>query len=160
MANDICGWSKVASTKTKPLLALAMFAVCALAWGQSDRTGTLTAPARFPLIMDGKQVGSSTAAAGTKVTILKEEGGKLLVSGPAGQTWLASEMVTPSSPPPPKIRPQPGLRNHRNTRKRRWRAPRRFQIKTARRRFFLLPGTASTNPSGRLWSRLKKRELM
>ena len=99
MANDICGWSKVASTKTKPLLALAMFAVCALAWGQSDRTGTLTAPARFPLIMDGKQVGSSTAAAGTKVTILKEEGGKLLVSGPAGQTWLASEMVTPSSPP-------------------------------------------------------------
>ena len=62
MTNGIYRWSRVASPPKKNLLALAMFAVCALAWGQPERTGNLTAPTLFPIIMDGKQVGSSTAA--------------------------------------------------------------------------------------------------
>ena len=157
MANDICGWSRTAFSKPKTLLALAMFAVCALAGGQSERTGTLTAPARFPIIMDGKPVGSSTAAAGTKVTIIKEEGGKVLVSGPAGQTWLASEMVD-SAPVGNLAAARPSEQLEHSKREVAGASP--VPEKNRAKKVLFVARDRSTNPSGPLWKRSEKRELM
>ena len=115
MTNGIYRWSRVASPKPKTLLALAMFAVCPLACGQQERTGTLTAPAPIPLVMNGKQIGSTTIPAGTKVKVLREEAGKTLITTTAGQLWVESgnvkieepaERAAPTATPPaPATRP-------------------------------------------------------
>ena len=64
----------------------------------ADRTGTLTAPAKIPIMANGAQIGAATAPAGTKIKVLKEEAGKLLISAPAGQAWVESSSVTQDAP--------------------------------------------------------------
>jgi len=72
----------------------AVIAAVAFSMAQpADRTGTLTAPLSIPMMMDGKQIGSSTAPAGTKVKILQEDGGKVLVATAAGQAWTTGVTV-------------------------------------------------------------------
>jgi len=83
--------------RTRNSLGFALVAVvAAVAFSMAqpaDRTGTLTAPLSIPMMMDGKQIGSSTAPAGTKVKILQEEAGKTLVATAAGQAWTTGVTV-------------------------------------------------------------------
>ena len=73
----------------------------------ADRTGTLTAPAKIPIMANGAQLGATTAPAGTKIKVLKEEAGKLLVSAPAGQAWVDSASVTQDAPTQEATPPSP-----------------------------------------------------
>ena len=88
----ILGWFTI-------LLILAASLSLALAQ-PADRTGTLTAPAKIQIMNNGVQIGAATAPAGTKIKVLKEEAGKLLISAPAGQAWVESTAVTQDTPPP------------------------------------------------------------
>lgn len=73
---------------------VAVVAAVAFSMAQpADRTGTLTAPLSIPMMMGGKQVGSSTAPVGTKVKILQEDGTKVLVATAAGQAWTTGVTV-------------------------------------------------------------------
>ena len=81
-------------------ILLILAASLSLALAQpADRTGTLTAPTKIPIMANGAQIGAATAPAGTKIKVLKEEAGKLLVSAPAGQAWVDSASVTQDAPP-------------------------------------------------------------
>ena len=82
-----------------PLTLLILAASLSLTLAQpADRTGTLTAPAKIPIMANGAQIGAATAPAGTKIKVLKEEAGKVLVSAPAGQAWVDSASVTLDAP--------------------------------------------------------------
>jgi hypothetical protein len=63
-------------------------------------TGTLKTAVPVPLVLNGKQVGSTTLPAGTKVTVVQESAGKTLVKAAIGETWVASDVldVAPSEP--------------------------------------------------------------
>ena len=58
-----------------------------------QKTGVLREAAQVPLALNGKQVGVFTAATGTKVQVLSEAEGKLLVSVAGGQVWIVSDKV-------------------------------------------------------------------
>jgi len=92
--------------RTKNALGFAMIGVLAavvFSMAQpTDRTGTLTAPLPIPMMMDGKQVGKTTAPTGTKVQILQEDEGKFLVATLAGRAWTESVTTTPVPPEPEK----------------------------------------------------------
>ncbi len=60
--------------------------------------GYLASPAKLPIVIGGKAVGSTTLAAGTKVEILRQEGGKALVKTAAGEAWLDQGQIV-SDPP-------------------------------------------------------------
>ncbi|MEI8122576.1 MAG: hypothetical protein WCI20_11025, partial [bacterium] len=58
-----------------------------------QKTGVLREAVQVPLAVNGKQVGVSTAAAGTKFQVVREANGMLLVSVAGGQVWVASDKV-------------------------------------------------------------------
>jgi hypothetical protein len=87
---------------------------------RAEMAGTLLEPAKIPIVLNGKEVGSATAPAGTKVKILREEGGKALISTTSGQAWVESGAVhrgdgpaplpvapKPTPEPPPKAETKP-----------------------------------------------------
>ena len=77
----------------------AFLASISLALAQpAEHTGTLTAPAKIPIMNNGAQIGAASVPAGTKIKVLKEEAGKVLVSAPAGQAWVESSRVTQDAP--------------------------------------------------------------
>jgi len=91
--------------------ALALVAAMILAAGTSmaqpsntpapERSGTLNAPAKFPIMAAGKEIGASTLPAGTKVAVIREEGGKTLVKASSGETWVESAAVAVEEQPQP-----------------------------------------------------------
>jgi len=66
-----------------------------------ERSGTLNAPAKFPIMAAGKEIGASTLPAGTKVAVIREEGGKTLVKASLGETWVESAAVAVEEQPQP-----------------------------------------------------------
>ncbi|MEI6033055.1 MAG: hypothetical protein WCS65_02090 [Verrucomicrobiae bacterium] len=71
-----------------------------------EKAGTLIEAVKVPLLMNGKQVGASTAAVGTKVKILKEDAGKFFVSTPAGSIWVEAakvQLAQGGEPPPAPV---------------------------------------------------------
>ena len=60
--------------------------------------GYLASPSKFPVVIGGKTVGSTTLALGTKVEVLRQEGGKTLVKTVAGEAWLDSGQVVSDLP--------------------------------------------------------------
>ena len=70
------------------------------------QTGTLTVSAKIPVVnASGQQIGSATAAAGSKVTVLREEGGKLLIATSVGQAWVNKSDVNIPLPTVPEKAP-------------------------------------------------------
>ena len=71
------------------------------------QTGTLTVSAKIPVVnASGQQIGSATAAAGSKVTVLREEGGKLLIATSVGQAWVNKSDVNIPLPTAPEKVPE------------------------------------------------------
>ena len=60
--------------------------------------GYLASPAKLPVVIGGKTVGSTTLATGTKVEVLRQDGSKTLVKTSAGEAWIDSGQVV-SDPP-------------------------------------------------------------
>ena len=91
----------IASATNRSWLALSVILVCiSLSLAQpADHTGTLTAPAKIPIMANGAQIGAATLTAGTKIKVLKEEAGKVLIAAPAGQAWVESTSVRQDAPP-------------------------------------------------------------
>ena len=71
---------------------LVLFA-CASHAQAPQKTGVLREPVQIPLVMNGKQVGMSTVAAGTKVQVVSEADGKVQIAVSGGQVWVAPEKV-------------------------------------------------------------------
>lgn len=72
--------------------------------------GYLAAPAKLPVVIGGKTVGSTTLATGTKVEVLRQDGSKTLVKTSAGEAWIDSGQVVsdpPAQQPTPTISPAP-----------------------------------------------------
>ena len=65
---------------------------------QPARTGTLAAPVKSPILVAGREIGATTLPPGTRVDVLKEEGGRLLVKARAGETWVGSAVVNVQEP--------------------------------------------------------------
>ena len=65
---------------------------------QPARTGTLAAPVKFPIVVAGREIGATTLPPGTRVDVLKEEDGRLLVKARAGETWVGSAVVNVQEP--------------------------------------------------------------
>ena len=65
-----------------------------------QKTGVLREAVQVPLLMNGKQVGTSTAAAGAKVRVISEADGKLLLAVSGGQVWVTLEKVDVQDVPP------------------------------------------------------------
>jgi hypothetical protein len=61
--------------------------------GTREREGTLKAPVTIPIVMEGKQVGSTKLAPGSSVSILEEQGDRVLIKTRSGETWVASDQV-------------------------------------------------------------------
>jgi len=59
----------------------------------AQRSAVLMAPVKVPLVLDGRAVGEATVPAGTKVKVLKEEEGRVLVVASAGAAWVAASSV-------------------------------------------------------------------
>ena len=86
-------------------LVIFFFSLSAL---HSERVGTLLEPARVPILVNGKEAGASTSAAGTKVKIVREEGGKTLIATSVGHTWVESSKVYQGDGPAPiPVKPTP-----------------------------------------------------
>jgi hypothetical protein len=58
--------------------------------GTREREGTLKAPVTIPIVMEGKQVGSTKLAPGSSVSILEEQGDRVLIKTRSGETWVAA----------------------------------------------------------------------
>jgi len=80
--------NRIPTMKTPLLTLCTILAACSLFAQGPKRSGTLKEPIQIPLVMSGKQVGSSTVAAGTSVAVIEEKDGKVLVSVAAGQVWV------------------------------------------------------------------------
>lgn len=82
------------------LLVFCLLAGFAYAQPTVPVTGTLKTAVPVPLMLNGKQVGSTTLPAGTKVTVVQESADKTLVKAAIGETWVASDAleVAPSEP--------------------------------------------------------------
>jgi len=79
--------------KTPVIILCAILAgVSAFAQGV-PRVGTLKGSSQVPLVLNGKQVGSSTVPAGSQVTVLEEKDGKSLISASGGQVWVEAVAV-------------------------------------------------------------------
>ncbi len=59
---------------------------------------TLTSPIKVPVVVNGRTAGSMTVRAGTKVKVLKEEGGKALIAIGSSQTWVAEQNLDSATP--------------------------------------------------------------
>ncbi len=80
------------------LLSALWLATVTFTFGQTE--ATLKVATSFPLCIDGKQVGSTTVAAGTKVKILQVSDGRILAAyGSTAQAWIPSETVQMASTP-------------------------------------------------------------
>ena len=77
---------------------LALFA-CATYAQAPQKTGVLREAVQVPLLMNGKQVGMTTAAAGTKVQVVSEADGKLLLSVCGGEVSVTPEKVNVQAAP-------------------------------------------------------------
>ena len=77
---------------------LVLFA-CASHAQAPRKTGVLREPVQIPLVMNGKQVGTSTVAAGTKVQVVSEADGKVQISISGGEAWVAPEIVDVQAAP-------------------------------------------------------------
>ena len=75
--------------------------------GTPERSGTLNAPAKFQIMAAGKEIGASTLPAGTKVAVIREEGGKTLVKASLGETWVESAAVAVEEQPQPAAASSP-----------------------------------------------------
>lgn len=58
------------------------------------RTAHLTSPAKFPVVIKGKTVGTITLPAGTEAEVLREEGGKFLIKTRTGESWVDANQIT------------------------------------------------------------------
>ena len=78
-----------------PILILCtILAVTMVSAMGANRDGVLVEPIRVPLVMDGKQVGSSTVPVGSRVSVVEEKGGKVLVAVSGGQVWVEAGAVS------------------------------------------------------------------
>ena len=90
------------------LLLLSAF----VAYAQSpQKTGILREPVQISLLLNGKQVGTKTAAAGEKVQIVSETAGKVQIAISGGQAWVTPDKVdvqsTPAAPVVAAATPKP-----------------------------------------------------
>lgn len=69
--------------------------VCASANGEA---AYLSSPLKFPVMIEGKTVGSTTLAAGARVEILSREGDRVLVKAAAGEAWAQASQVADEIP--------------------------------------------------------------
>ena len=74
-------------------LTLLVIFACASHAQAPQKTGVLREPVQIPLVMNGKQVGMSTVAAGTKVQVVSEADGKVQIAVSGGQVWVATDKV-------------------------------------------------------------------
>ncbi len=90
----------------KPFESLALAAIAALALliPANAETGYLRVPVSMPATVNGKAVGSVTLSPGTQVEVLRQEGGRSLVSCRAGQTWVGSSDVAAEKPDAEEIK--------------------------------------------------------
>ena len=86
----------------RPLAAIALIASALLISAQAE-TGYLCVPTSVPAIVNGKVAGTVTLAPGTQVEVLRQEGGRSLISCRAGQTWVGSS-VSAQPPSPEQIK--------------------------------------------------------
>lgn len=87
-----------------------ILAACTLAGSahaQPTTTGTLKTAVPVPIVMNGKQVGSTTLPAGTKVTVVQESAGKTLIKAAVGETWVANDVLEVAAPEPVAAAPTP-----------------------------------------------------
>ena len=79
----------------------------------SQKTGVLLEAVQVPLVVNGKQVGVSTAAAGTRGQVVNESGGKVLLAVSGGQVWIDAKKMdvqnAPSAPAVAAATPKPFL---------------------------------------------------
>lgn len=91
--------------------AFLLTAAVTFAQPQPSQTGTLNEPADFPIKINGAAAGNIKLPTGTKVQVLQIQNGKVLVSAPAGSTWVEEKAVTivgqPSAEPTPRVAPTP-----------------------------------------------------
>ena len=73
-----------------PFATLAILSAAAHLIYGADPTAVLTAPVKFPILSNGREVGSQTAATGSIVTVLRKDPvtGKSLVKTSLGETWV------------------------------------------------------------------------
>ena len=73
-----------------PFATLAILSAAAHLIYGADPTAVLTAPVKFPILSNGREVGSQTAATGSIVTVLQKDPvtGKSLVKTSLGETWV------------------------------------------------------------------------
>ena len=71
---------------------LVLFA-CASYAQAPQKTGVLREPVQIPLLVNGKQVGATTVAAGTKVQVVSEADGKVQIAVSGGEAWVTPEKV-------------------------------------------------------------------
>jgi len=100
------------------LSILITLAIACLAQG-AEPAAVLTAPVRIPIVVNGKEVGSQTAPASSKITVLREDPttGKALIKTSLGQAWVdqncvrvatADASATPvTESTPPTVAPKP-----------------------------------------------------
>ncbi len=89
------------------LSLLFLLPICSL---HAEVAGTLLEPARIALMMGGKQVGSVTVPQGTRVKVIREQGGKTLIATAAGQqAWIPSSTIRQvgAAPIPAQATPAP-----------------------------------------------------
>lgn len=83
----------------RPLISslLLVFACASFAQGP-QRPVILREAVQVPLVLNGKQVGTTTVAAGTKVQVVSEANGKALVAASGGKTWVDSASIVINEP--------------------------------------------------------------
>jgi len=99
----------------RTILAIVLLSTVVHCYAQAvpGNQATLSVPVAIPILMDGKQIGSTKLPSGTKVSILKEEANRTLIKTAMGETWVENshlqkpEPTVASQPEPAPATPSP-----------------------------------------------------